>query len=223
MALLVSQKNELFTLIESAGFAPAQFRFDESDSNFNILKTVPKLVYIPHPEYAFLFDRKGRRDVHYVYYSPGLHNLIEDAHPGTDWIMVKAYVKEWLGNLSRELDQPNRWEVIAIALREEQPHFKDDPLAAQPFSVPEYKALCEKLDEASERLGETGLEEYEIEHIRVKFEYLKQKAGSMSRGDWRSIFLGSMTGLIGQLGLSPEAVRALWEMLRSVFQHMLLG
>ncbi|MEZ4687839.1 MAG: hypothetical protein R3B47_17790 [Bacteroidia bacterium] len=220
--LLVSQKNEIYALIEEAGFSPAQFRFDEVPSSFNAVPRVMKLIYLAQPEYSFRFDRRARRELHYVSYSPGLYDLIDEANPGADWFMVKAYVKEWLQNLARELDQPDRWKSMAVVLQESDIPFYEKPEDASPFSVPEYKQLCDKLDEAVARLPEAGLEETEIEVIRLRFERLKEKAASMSRGDWRSLFLGSMVGLVSSLGLSAGTVRALWELLRQVFHNLLL-
>lgn len=221
--LLVSQKNEIYTLIEEGGFSPAQFGFVTEPSRFDAVPQAVKLAYSEQDEYYFQFDRRVRRELHYVSYSPGMHDLVDEANPGADWFMVKAYVKEWLQNLARELDQPDRWQTLSVVLNNSDIHVDEDPLAAQPFSVPEYKVLCEKLDEAAERLPEAGLEEMEIEVIKLKFEALKQKAASMGRGDWRSLFLGSMVGLISQLGLSVEAAKALWHLIRQVFHNLLLG
>lgn len=221
--LLVSQKNEIYALIEEAGFSPAQFQFHEVDSAFDAVPKVMKLVYGALPEYSFRFDRRARREMHYVSYSPGLHDLIDEANPGADWFMVKAYVKEWLQNLGRELDQPDRWRSMAVVLEQSNIPNYGAPEDAKPFSVPEHKQLCDKLDEASKRLPEVGLEETEIEVIRLKFERLKEKASTMSRGDWRSLFLGSMVGLVSQLGLSVDTARMLWDLLRQVFRGLLLN
>jgi hypothetical protein len=137
--------------------------------------------------------------------------------------MVKAYVKEWLQNLARELGQPDRWKSMGLVIRDSNIPPFEAPEDSRSFSVPEYKQLCAKLDEASERLPETGLEEPEIEVIRLKFERLKEQASAMSRGDWRSLFVGSMVGVVSQLGLSVETARMLWDLLRQVFRGLLLN
>ena len=58
MALLVSQKNEIYSLIEEMDFSPAQFIFEEIPSRYDAVPTALQLAYAPKPEYNFRFDRR---------------------------------------------------------------------------------------------------------------------------------------------------------------------
>lgn len=219
MSLLLSQKNELFEMIEVEGLSPAQFTFEQVPSRFRQFAEVARLSYA-HTEYFFLFDRKGRRNFHNVIYSPGLHDYEAEANPGTDWYLVKAYFKEWIQNLKRELGLEDKWQSLALVLASNRASFADG--ADEKFSIQEYDVLSTRLDHAAKRLPEAGLEEEEIEVIRLKFEHMKKMGKSLNKSDWQGLFIGTLVSTLNQLGVSPETGQELWELLRQIFNNLLL-
>lgn len=219
MSLLLSQKNELFEMIEAEGLSPAQFSFEQVPSRFAQFAEVARLTYA-HTTYFFLFDRKGRRNFHNVLYSPGLHDYETEANPGTDWYLVKAYFKEWLQNLKRELGLEDKWESLALVLANSKASFTDS--TDEKFSAQEYDRLASRLDNAVKRLPEAGLEEEEIEVIRLKFEHLKKMGKNLDKSDWHGLFIGTLVSTLNQLGVSPETAQEVWELLKQIFNNLLL-
>jgi hypothetical protein len=219
MSLLLSQKNELFSMIEAEGLSPGQFSFELVPSQYDQFTQVAKLSYA-HTDYFFLFDRKGRRNFHSVLYSPGLHDFETEANPGTDWHLVKAYVKEWLQNLKRELGQEDKWESLALVLANNRASFAEE--GDGKFSVQEYELLASRLDQAANRLPEADLNEEEIEVLRVKFEHMKKMGKTLDKSDWQGLFIGTLVSTLNQLGVSPETAQEIWELLKQIFNNLLL-
>jgi hypothetical protein len=181
------------------------------------------MTYTPQPEYAFLFDRRTRPELHYVMYVPGLHDYQDEANPGKDWYLAKAHFKEWLKNLLRELGEPDRFQTLALILSKKRVGFQHEEEAGDgPFTVREYDLLVEKIDLASEKLEETELEEEQIEVIRLKFERMKKMGKSLDRSDWEDLFIGTMVTATIQEGLSDEESSSLWQILRKVFNNLLI-
>lgn len=209
-------------MIEKIGLNPSQFVFEPVPSRFDVLPSATRLTF-RGTEYAFLIDRRHRRDFHYVLYCPGLHNYEAEANPGTDWHLVKAYFKEWLENLLREIGEPDRWQSLAVELAGTTVGFEPRSDGDTFFTVKEYDQLVGRLDTASQRLDETGLSEEEIEVIRVKFNHMKDMGRKLNRSDWESLFVGTIVSSMTQLGVNPEAAQQVWNILKEVFGNLLLG
>ncbi len=207
-------------MIEAEDLSPAQFTFQQVASRFDQFAQVAELRYADSA-YFFLFDRKGRRNFHSVLYSPGLHDFETEANPGTDWYLVKAYFKEWLQNLKRELGLADKWETLAMVLSNNRANFADAPTGK--FSVQEYELLVSRLDEVAQRLPEAELGEEEIEVIRLKLERMKEMGKNLDKSDWQALFIGTIVSTLSQLGLSSEAAQEVWELLKQIFNNLLLG
>lgn len=220
MPLLRSQKNELYRIIEEMGLSPSQFSFEPVPSRSGIVPTATRLNYLNSP-YAFLFDRKGRREIHYVLYCPGLHEYEDEATPGPDWQLVIAYVKEWLQNLKRELGSEDKWQSLAVALSETKVDFT--PAAKEPFSVQEYDQLLGRLEAAKEQIANSDLLEEEIEVLQVKFDHLGRMAKTLDKSDWQDLFVGTLVSSISSMGLAPGAAQSVWNLLRQIFSNLLIG
>jgi hypothetical protein len=220
MPLLRSQKNELFALIETQGLSPAQFVFEPVPSRSGVVPTATRLSYRDSP-YAFLFDRKGRREIHYVLYCPGLNEYEDEATPGTDWQLVKAYFKEWLNNLKREIGQEDRWQSLALTLS--KPPLSFAKAAKSPFTIQEYERVTAMLEAAQTQIQELDLEEEEIEVLQVKFDHLARMAKKLDKSDWQDLFVGSLVSSISAMGLAPQTAQSVWNLLRQIFNNLLLG
>jgi len=219
MSVLLSQKNEVFEMVEAEGFSPAQFTFEQVTSRFGQFAQVAQLSYTGS-SYYFRFDRKGRRNFHSVLYSPGMHDFETEANPGTDWYLVKAYVKEWLQNLKRELGMEDKWQKLAVVLANNKVNFTDAEEGK--FSVQEYELLSNRLDEVRRRLPEAELDEEQIEVITLQIDHLQKMGKTLDKSDWQGLFIGSMVSTFSQLGLSPETAQEIWQLIKQIFNNLLL-
>ncbi|MEM6261002.1 MAG: hypothetical protein AAGI38_00740 [Bacteroidota bacterium] len=223
MPLLVSQKNQVFQLIEEAGLNPAEFVLEEVNSRFDV---VPKATRMNFREgtYYFLFEKANRRDMHYVVYCPGLHEYESQARPGTDWYLLLAYVKEWLGNLQREVTETDRWQKMGLTVAQTRLNFGGtQELADIPFTEPQQTQIKERFQLATARLEETDLTEEQIEVLKVRFDHLGNMSGKLGRTDWESLMVGTLVSAFTSLGVGPETARMVWEILRQAFGQLLLG
>ncbi len=118
MKLLVSQKDEIFDLIDCSDFfSPSQFKFVEIQSTEGIITE----INFEDSDYHFRFIGASGFTVNY---SPGENSYFEGASQ-LDWKSGIEHLKKWLKFLKKETTSPNKWnrllyEITSIHISSER-------------------------------------------------------------------------------------------------------
>ena len=135
----------------------------------------------------------------------------------------KHISRKWLQNLLREIGEPDHWQQLVLELSKTKIGFEKNDAANTFFNIKEYDLLAANLDLAAEKLADSGLDEEQIEHIRLKFNHLKDMGRKIGRSDWESLFVGTMVSAMTQMGVNPETAQVVWRMLQEVFGKLFTG
>jgi len=219
--LMTSQRNEILEFIKQTSLDPFNFRWSEENSRLSEQNLLPlivsKLSYDNSP-YYFLFDL--HKNQHYSFHSPGESKLHEQEYPGS-WGGQIAYVKKWLKNLEREVNQPDLWDDLnrqKIAYDQ-----KIHPeMTNEPFSV----SQAEQIAEGIENIRKYLLEQFESDSdsrnlINEKLDYLINASKRQGRTDWFHTCLGVFTGIATALAMSPDQTKNMWALLKSAITGIL--
>ncbi len=218
MKLLNSQKNTLFDLIEKFGLSPSQFEFKENHSKISNNQLTTDLI-LKNSNYFFSFETGPNTSAkHYAIFCPGSEAYTESQYPG-DWVFQLNYVEEWLANLVREINSPNKWsrldnEIASIGIKFENDENK--------FSFHEYEDLKQKISTLKDGIINIGLLPTQINAINLKLDNLTELAKDMNKFDWKSLFIGTIISIIIQLYISPDNAKMLWTLIKQVFNNYLL-
>lgn len=193
MALLRTQKNEVFEMMRAAGFDPRLFEW-KGDT----------LYFAPaNDEYWFAFaqDDKGR---HYVEYRPG-RGSERTQRNGLPWGVAVDAFAHWLEAVRREHEAPDLWADLAG----EGAHAVG--VENTPFTPAEQVQISRVLRELSENVrANFELTAGQLAAIDERLTYLEDAAGreGIGRIDWRNIFVGAFVTLGLEAVLRSDVVRA---------------
>ena len=148
MKLLVSQKDQLFDIIEKEGLSPSQFEFTENASLISHRQVATSLKYI-NTDYFFSFETGPNSETsHYAIYCPGI-DIYKQSNISVDWPYQLHCFQAWLSALSRELTAPNKWERLKKEIAEIKISFKDE---GGKFSVHEFEDLMKKISPNADKI-----------------------------------------------------------------------
>lgn len=218
MKLLISQKDTIYDLIESAGLSPSQFELIEIKSEISPGEIASKLVF-KNSDYFFAFENHPNTFmVFYSVFCPGGSEYVVHLNSST-WQRQQASVRQWLSNLLREIHTPNKWERLSQEIAEISVNFID---GEGKFSVREFEELQQKISALQEKINELGLLPEQLSAISNKLDHLTDLAKDMNKFDWKSLFIGTLVSIIIQLTITPENARSLWELVKQIFENALL-
>jgi hypothetical protein len=216
--IMKSQANEVFDLIRSASFDPANFRWLEVSSGQTAGLTISELRHdIGH---FFQFDYRGHK--HFCSFSPGSETPQELQYPG-NWPLTLTYVANWLAFLKREQEAPDLWETLRQETRllEAAAASDDDN---RPFTQPERDRITAGLREISEHLSSTeALDEARQGFIEARLKYLEQAASRLGRKDWINMTVGVLGNIAVGALFSTSSARELFRIAGVVLRWLLSG
>lgn len=218
MRLLKSQKDTLYDLIERNGLSPFQFEFVESNSKMTQNKICTTLKF-KDSDFFFTFETIGNSEQpHYSIYSPGEFNYEDTHYPGY-WHPQFQKVNDWLVYLKREINTPNKWERLKTEMAEIIMTSNSDN---SKFTASEFEDLNTKIVTLKMGLQSIGLLPEQLSVFNNKLDYLVSQAKDMNKFDWKSLFIGTVISIIIQLSVTQENARALWNLIRRIFNNFLL-
>jgi hypothetical protein len=218
MKLLVSQKDELYDLIERFGLSPSMFEFSELPSQISAGQRTT-LLKLKNSEFFYSFETNYRtEESHYAIYSPGNGSIKETQIPGS-WDLQKQYFKYWLQYLSREINAPNKWERLSKEISNLGIYITDDE---SKFTAFEFEDLKKRMLLLKDSINSIGLDPEQLNLILDKLDHLLNLSKNMSKFDWKALFLGTIVSIIIQLSLSPDVGKLLWDMIKQVFNNFIL-
>jgi hypothetical protein len=225
--LLRSQQNEVFHAIQEAGLNPADFKWDEVQTEITQLglgqdqMLVPFLVHTPTRSFfKFDFDANVAIGGHYAIFLPARQKPKDVVEVG-DWSYMPGWVKTWGGYIKREFDVPNLWaelqrqgELVSGSLEIENTLFTRE----------EQAQISQQLGELKEYVRATyELTQPQLQALGSRLDYLEDAARRLPRIDWRNALVGALLGLVLNAAIPPEPIRdALGSLLRGL-SHMFGG
>ncbi|MDQ3021320.1 MAG: hypothetical protein M3R36_12235 [Bacteroidota bacterium] len=213
MKLLLTQKNQLFDLIELEGLSPIQF---------NIIETENRLGLSTRFEYAnsgfFLFESEISDFLSHVIYSPGDFTFQSGTNT-KDWNENIKHFRGWLNYLKREINAPDKWGKLQSEIENLNLIGAEDE---DKFSASEYEQLKVKMETLKKKISELSLNPKQSEIINSKLDYLTMIALTLNKFDWKSLFIGTIISIIIQSSISPENSKALWLLIKGIFNNYFL-
>jgi hypothetical protein len=218
MKLLLSQKNELYDLIERSGLSPSMFEFTEINSQIAAGQYATLLAF-KNSGFFFSFETGFRTETsHFAIFSPGRESIKETQNPGS-WDLQLRYFIEWLTYLLREINAPNKWDRLKSEIAEIGINTGGDETK---FTAFEYENLKQRIQMIKNEVNNIHLNPEELSIIHSKLDHLLELAKEMNKFDWKALFVGTFVSIIIQLSLSPEIGKLLWDIIRQFFNNFLL-
>ena len=216
MKLLKSQKNELYDWIVAFGLSPSQFNFKESKNGigFGVLNQ----MQFEESEYHFIFDRVSADGRIMLSFCPGIDRYIE-SHLVIDWFMQKEMFRRWLNALNKEINEPDKWELLEKEMNQFNITFDD---STDKFSASEYEDLKQRMNQLKEGIKANDLLSEHFEILNAKIVHLTESALTMNKFDWKSQFVGTVINLSMYLAFSEEARTAFLGLIKIALSPIIL-
>lgn len=217
MKLLISQKDELFDLIEyTSYFSPSQFEIEEilqKNSDY-----VTEIRFKKSDFFFRLIPESTYQGIFFANFSPGKKSIVE-ATSTLDWDKGIRYIDNWLDFIKRELTSQNKWEKLFqeieyIKLANIDDHSK--------FTYQEYVELSDKIDQIKASLNTIPL--LEEQHIAIinQLNHLTELAKELNKFDWKNLFIGTIISIITQLYVTKDNASKLWTLIKTIFSNLFL-
>jgi len=194
MKLFVSQKDDLFDLIEETGyFTPSQFEIKEVQQKNS--EYVTEIRFKNSEFYFNLIPESTYQGIFFANFSPGEKSIAE-ATSTLDWNRGTGYIDNWLEYLRRELTAPNKWDRLLQEI--EQIKFASIEDQSK-FTYQEYINLTSKIDQIKSSLDTIPfLEEQQLAIIN-QLNHLTDSAKDLNKFDWKNLFIGTIISIVTQL------------------------
>lgn len=216
MRLLLSQKNELFKIIEDSGFlTPAQFYLSEPQNNDK--RSVS--INFKNSEYIFnIFEDRNYVKAVYVNYIPG-KDAYKEISSFIAWSEIVNHFQQWINNVSSELNEPNYWDSLEqeISTINFSNNFKKSK-----FTEREFEELKSKVELLSQNINSIPFLVEQNKEIKRELERLTELAKDLGKVDWLNLFVGTIINIIIQLSVSKENSEMLWILIKKVFSTYLI-
>ncbi len=215
MKLLPSQKNTLYDLIEqNEYFSPMQFDIVE-----NLKGNTVTVVKFNKSDYFFKFIQSdGHNEIFYCNYSPGEVSVLGVTN-NTYWLGGLDQFKKWLHFLKRELTVVNKWDKI-FSSTENIPFIP--AFDKSKFTYTEYQEVKDKINQIKSSLSSIPFLENQLLAINDKLDDLLETAKTLSKYDWKNLFIGTIISIIIQLEVNKENANELWQLIKRIFSNYLL-
>lgn len=217
MPLLISQQDDIYSIIQTMEFSPSQFKFLEVSSLINIMGRASNLKYLNSP-YYYLFDLDNSNQ-HYAKMCPGTETLEKDVFART-WDFQIEYFVQWLQNLKREVTAPNYWARLNDEIKNLDFQFES---SNEKFTFQEFQDVVVRMEILRNKLSSIPLAENQFQALNQKLDFLTDSAKDMSKFDWKSLFIGIVVNIIMQLSVTPDNARLLWALIKEVFNSHFLN
>ncbi len=221
--LLVSQKNEVFDLIKTAGLNIFNFEWSNIRSNRSVDEmgnptTVDRLDYLDSNFY-FIFDFLKRQ--HYCEYSPGKEVSVEMQYPRS-WQLQIGQFKNWLGFLQREINQPDMWKDLSTHEVSHINGISEIETSNVQFTFAEVKLIDKGLIEIKNYLEDKFKnQEEKLIIIEESISYVKEAVQRQGRKDWIHTCIGTLFSLASRINISKEQMEIVWITLKNTINGVI--
>jgi hypothetical protein len=216
MKLLPSQKNLLFTAIESANLSPKNFELTYSEGSLGVA-TYTKVIF-KNSEFYFHFTESmnGQK----VSCCPGFGQYAFNSASIEFASQLNLY-HQWLIVLKKETKEDDKWERM-----KEETHntkFNDKKNSEEKFSTKELVELKSRIKLLQNNVKLIGFTKEEVKAINDKIDHVTDLAESMNKFDWQNFFVGTIMSIIIQLSVTKENASLLWNVVKEFFKNNYLN
>ena len=129
-----------------------------------------------------------------------------------DWPRVLSEARGWFGDLRREIDAPDLWELASSQQRAWLGPVSDADEDRR-FQQPEAKEIKKQLDEIEALLLKTFVKaERDRVYVRRELKYLRDGLDRLSRRDWKGIVVSTLIGIATNLAVDTETGRQILDL-----------
>lgn len=215
MRLLKTQKNELFGIIEEVGLSPSSFFFNDPDA-FSNLGTE---IGFKNSNFRFnILARHDNQDLVVLSYSPAESSFNREEWV-TGWTNIVKHFRIWGNTIYDEITTIDKWERLKDEIGQISFSFKDE---TNKFSASEYEDLKIKMQLLKLEIRQLGLQQTQLVAIEKKLDNLTEIGLTLSKFDWKSLFVGTIISIIIQLAVTQENARAIWSVIKKIFNTYFL-
>lgn len=220
--LLTTQRNQLFTALQSKGFQPEEFIFYEEDNSAHLSHRSTQYGCRISVGSFTVTGSMGALETYTLPYrlvsSPGRELLQEERYFGS-WIKVINGFNDWLTCLTGELQIPDLWATISgdtqlIKLAADQDN--------RPFTPDDQLQFKKALDEIKAYLIKShNLTGARLETVEGRLSYLEEAVTRMGRKDVIHIAIGALANIATGLLLDADGTRELFRFAGQIFKQLL--
>lgn len=219
-----TERSEVFHLVTSAGFDPADFGWEDKrdfesfrssigggdEVAVSVLRHNPTGYYLRFGAFANEF-------------SPGVNKRINhDKHDGT-WKDRIRSLATWLNELRREVEAPDLWASVGQE-RALANAAASEGVDNNSFNPSEKQLISASLNEIrSTLLSMRQFDSRQTAIIDSQFKHLDEAAQRMGRKDWLMLAFGAMVTMIVALSLTPEQGNGLLRLAGSLLHQLWEG
>lgn len=215
MKLMLSQKNNLFDIIEDHGLSPNSFQITEP-SEFNNNRTV---ITYKNSDFYFRFFQHPDKHVIILDYSPSEHLYERQEWVGIEWYNLQGFFVRWITCLIREISEDDKWGRLEQEISQVNISFENEN---GKFTAAEYEDLKTKLNLFRKEIRNIQLSELQLKTIENKIDHLTEMATTLTKFDWKGLFIGTIISIIIQLTVTHDNAKLIWEVIKKVFNKYFL-
>jgi hypothetical protein len=221
-AILPSQKNEILRLLTEQGFSLTEFQWEEGPVPGEDGRLPIKVIHHPSGFFCgFSAERSGSgKPYTQIEYSPSDEGFIkrESVNSAYAWSMV---VGKWVDILRKEIDTPDLWATISSG---NSSLMQATTTASEntPFTAQELVQVVLFLGKIRAHIQtNSGLSPDKLNIVVEKLSYLEQAANRLGRKDWQILFLGVLTTMAMQGGMTKNVFHELFSVADILFRQFL--
>ncbi len=217
MKLLTSQKNQLFDYVSDSNYFSNQDFEIQEDFDTEHGESVARVVF-KNSQFCFEIS-KQLNDEFGIRYTPGEGRaVLVDSYLPIESAL--ACFPKWLKALKEEIMLEDKWEKLAS--QDVKLIFNSD-FDNTKFNSDERALILAKIEQLKEALPTIGLLAKEQSVLVDKLDHLLDMTSSLNKYDWANLFIGTIIGIIIQLGVTQANAKALWNLIKSIFHGLLLS
>lgn len=223
MAVLKSQKDQIYLDITNAGLDPSEFQWVEVQSTTRKETVVSKLIH-KATDFYFLFDHgpDSPYGSHLFERAPAPGMPLDRQYSG-GWELVKRGFAEWLATLKLELEAPDYWSNLAgqaalaglagANLEGNEPFSSQDREALQ-IALSEVRSFLEKQESIAQEHWHS---------ISSQLDYVLDASGRLGRKDWLHLTIGALVSVFTSGAFAPEQAYVYLQYALNALRLALLG
>lgn len=217
MQLLKTQKNELYDLIGSEGLSPSMFgiRYSREDDDYYEYSQCWYKLEAQENGYAkFYFNIDSTN----VKFCPDTSKYIREFR-FENWDTTKLTFLRWLRALKEEISVVDKWDQLEKELQQANVNFD---VGNDKFSHKEHEEIVSHMYVLKQGLIDIPQINENLESINKRLDHLTDMVGELGKFDWRSLFAGTIAGILTQIGATPDNATKLWELVKLTFSTIKL-
>ncbi len=219
MKLRISQKNELFDIIEQNELSPSLFSFEEK---LNPSKDLLELSKVKVNRLDYFFQLAKFNSGCYATMCP-FEDSFSVQRVVTSWETVITLFKEWMSIVRIELNIDDKWARLNSAISEIDFENSTANTDNSKFTAQEYIEVKEKIELLKQRISALDMLPEQLSVINNKLDGIAEQAVHLGKFDWNSLLIGTVVTVAIQVGLPPEISKYIFVLIKNIFTSLLLG